>query len=606
MWVATKTKDPIRHDGLTWETPTTDLQTAIDRLMSSHNNHDKYICFLGDDEGGTFSPSNVIDNRRAFIISSNTLEPLLPDSAEADYDYGVNSLTFLGGYSFDVKGAPRDPQAHPTIIEMPNTGTAAQRNQLFIVEDMTRQMVQANWQGEYTSRDSVVIPIVFDGITFINPYSTKDPSSDVGGYNNQGGLMSKKGGAAIYYRWQRRYEEYDGAYSPDFTKALHPDSALIDGVKVTLPKLTLSNCIFMDNGARDGVSQEERSPAVRIDHGGGSSLIVNTLFHSNAGAPVYARTYDILTEENDLGNVPNNVTIINCTSALNDGHIRLESDNSEVHNSLIWLDDLNNDTLVQLQMGASDQWDKATNRTREGIENRMTNNAVWGCFMQAGEDPWGNDSLVTTNNDIFGGPGFVLPYVTASTSEQRRERSFRLNPSLMTQNMANQDVYRDRVFFRTYPDDGGSVRYWRRSNGFKSVSYTMGPTILVNDSDLAAKPRLSGDGMERGAYECLAVLQRVLYVQPNLPSASAGDGSSWEHPFGQEQLQNAIDAAAVYTYLRQADPTREDRKAYVFVKGSYNSNEHTEIHARDRPRILYRSRFAECHPHPYQLDSYGG
>jgi hypothetical protein len=154
MWVATKTKDPIRHDGLTWETPTTDLQTAIDRLMSSHNNHDKYICFLGDDEGGTFSPSNVIDNRRSFIITSNTLEPLLPDSAEADYDYGVNSLTFLGGYSFDVKDAPRDPQAHPTIIEMPNTGTMAQRNQLFVVEDMTRQMTQLNWLGEYTSRDS--------------------------------------------------------------------------------------------------------------------------------------------------------------------------------------------------------------------------------------------------------------------------------------------------------------------------------------------------------------------------------------------------------------------------------------------------------------------
>ncbi len=581
MWVATKTKDPIRHDGLTWETPTTDLQAAIDILMSSHNNHDKYVCFLGDDEGGTFSPSNVLDNRRTFVITSNTLQPLLPDSAEADYDYGVNSLTFLGGYSFDVKDAPRDPQAHPTIIEMPNTGTAAQRNQLFVVEDMTRQMVQANWQGEYTSRDSVVIPIVFDGMTFINPYSTKDPSSDIGGYNNQGGLMSKKGGAAIYYRWQRRYEGVDGVYSPDFTKALHPDSALIDGVKTVLPKLTLSNCIFMDNGARDGVAHDERSAAVRIDHGGGSSLIVNSLFHSNAGAPVYARTFDVLQEENDLASVPNDVVIVNSTFALNDGHLRLEGENSEVHNSLIWLDDLDNDTAIQLQMGSTDQWDKTTNRTREGIENRMTNNAVWGCFMQAGKDPWGNDSLVTNNNDIFGGPGFVLPYITASTSKQRRERSFRLNPSLMTQNMANQAVYRDRVFFRTYPDDGGPERYWRRSNGFKSVLYTMDPTILVNDSDLAAKPRLSGDGMERGAYECLAVLQRVLYVQPTLAAFAAGDGSSWEHPFGQGQLQNAIDAASVYTYLRQADPTREDRKAYVFVKGSYDSNEHTEIHARD-------------------------
>lgn len=581
MWVATKVKDPIRHDGLTWETPTTDLQTAIDILMSSHNNHDKYVCFLGDDEGGTFSPSNVIDNRRAFIITSNTLEPLLPDSAEADHDYGVNSLTFLGGYSFDVKDAPRDPQAHPTIIEMPNIGTAAQRNQLFIVEDMTRQMVQANWQGEYTSRDSVVIPIVFDGMTFINPYSTKDPSSDVGGYNNQGGLMSKKGGAAIYYRWQRRYEGVDDVYSPDFTKALHPDSALIDGVKTVLPKLTLSNCIFMDNGARDGVDHDERSAAVRIDHGGGSSLIVNSLFHSNAGAPVYARTYDILEEENDLASVPNDVVIINSTSALNDGHIRLEGANSEVHNSLIWLDDLDNDTTIQLQMGASDQWDKTTNSERAGIDGRMTNNAVWGCFKQTATpaEKHYNDNLVTENRNLTNGPGFVLPFVAASTSEQRRERSFRLNPSLITHEKADTTLYRNRVFFRVYPDTCAEThnQYWRRSNGFKSTFIT----TLANDSDLAAKPRLSGNGMERGAYECLATLQRVLYVQPTLAAYAAGDGSSWEHPFGQGQLQNAIDAAAVYNYLNQNAPNREDKKAYVFVKGSYDLRDHTDLQARD-------------------------
>ena len=581
VWVATKTKDPIRHDGLTWETPTTDLQTAIDILMSSHNNHDKYICLMGDDEGGTFSPSNVIDNRRSFIITSNTLEPLLPDSAEADYDYGVNSLTFLGGYSFDVKDAPRDPQAHPTIIEMPNTGTLAQRNQLFVVEDMTRQMVQANWQGEYTSRDSVVIPIVFDGITFINPYSTKDPSSDEGSYNNQGGLMSKKGGAAIYYRWQRRYEGIDGAYSPDFTKVLHPDSALIDGRKVTLPKLTISNCIFMDNGERTEIAAE-RSPAVRIDHGGGSSLIVNTLFHSNAGAPVYARTYDIMEEENDLALVPNDVRIINVTSALNDGHIRLESDNSEVHNSLIWLDDLNNDTTIQLQMGA-DQWDKTTNKDREGIDGRMSYNAVWGCFQPFGEsatgDTYHNHPLSSDNNDIYTGPGFLSPYITATTSEQRRERLFRLNPSLRTHEQASEEIYRDRVFFRVYPDTCAAThdKYWRRSNGFKSFTITS----LANDSDLASKPRLSGPGMERGAYECLAVLQRVLYVDPQKPAFSAGDGSNWEKAFGQGQIQNAIDAAAVYTYMYQSLPDRASRQAYVFVRGSGDAMDQYNLTARD-------------------------
>jgi len=583
MWVATKTKDAIRHDGLTWETPTTDLQSAIDVLMSSHNNHDKYVCFLGDDEGGTFSPSDVIDNRRAFIISSNTLEPLLPDSAEADHDYGVNSLTFLGGYSFDVKDAPRDPQAHPTIIEMPNTGTAAQRNQLFVVEDMTRQMVQANWQGEYTSRDSVVIPIVFDGITFINPYSTKEPDPDA--YSSLGGQMSKKGGAAIYYRWQRRYEGDGSVYTPNFNMALHPDSALIDGNKVTLPKLTISNCIFMDNGARTE-NKLERSPAVRIDHGGGSSLIVNTLFHSNAGAPVYARTFDITEEENDLAKVPNDVIMVNITSALNDGHIRLDSKDSEVHNSLIWLDDLASDTTIQLQMGA-DQWDKTTNKDREGIADRMTHNAVWGCFQAYDDKPDGdpvgnNHPLSTDNNNILKGPGFVSPHVTATTSDQRRERSFRLNPSVRTHGMANKETYLNRVFFRVYPDTCYAThnKYWRRSNGFKILTFTDAVEELANDSDLAAKPRLSGNEMERGAYECLAVLQRVLYVDPVKPAVSAGDGSNWMNSFGQGQLQNAIDAAAVYTYLYQDEP-RETRKAYVFVKGTGESIEPNIIEARD-------------------------
>ena len=573
MWVATKAKDPIRHDGLTWETPTTDLQTAIDMLMASHNNHDKYVCFMGDEEG-TFSPQNVINNRRAFIITSNTLAPIMPDSAEADFDYGINSLNFLGGYSYDVKGAPRDPQSHPVIIEMPNAGTESQRNQLFVVEDMTRQLVQVNWQGEYTTRDSVVIPVSFDGITFINPYSTKGAVEE--GLNNLGGLMSKKGGAAIYYRWQRRYEGEQGSYSPNFNQVLYPDSALVNGRKVALPKLTISNCIFMDNGARTPILQE-RSPAVRIDHGGGSSLIVNSLFHSNAGAAVYAKTYDKMEGANDLAKVPNDVIIVNSTFALNDGHIRLESENSEIHNSIIWLDDLAHDTLVQLQLDTTDQWDKTTNREKPGIAGRVTHNAIWGCFMQPAKDPYGNDSLVTSNNDIYGGPGFVMPIVTATTSEQRRERSFRLNPSLITINKADSAVYRNRVFFRQYPDETATEHYWRRSSGFKA--YTI-PSV-VNDSDLASKPRYSGDGMDRGAYECLAQLQRVLYVQPDRPAFAAGDGSSWDRPFGQGQLQNAIDAAAVYTYMRTNNPSRETRKAYVFVKGSYGSQEHTHLVARD-------------------------
>ena len=564
MWVATVDK-AARHDGLTWETPTTDLQTAIDVLMSSHNNHDKYICFLGDAEQ-TFSPTNILDNRRTFLITSNSLSPMMPDSALADFDYGVRSLTFLGGYSFEVKDAPRDPVANRTLIEMPGIGNQAQLNQLFVIEDMTRQLIQANYQGDYISRDSVVIPIVFDGITFSNPYSTQD--------NSEGGLMSKKGGAAIYYRWQRRYVSsgQGDVYTPDFNLALHPDSALIDGLKTTLPKLTLSNCIFMDNGERTA-DLNLRSSAVRVDHGGGSTLIVNSLFHSNAGAPVYAPHFDHVTGENDLWRVPNDVIVVNSTFALNDGHLTLKSDHSEMHNSLIWRDDLAKDTadnveLVQLEMG-EDIWDNTTNKNKVGIADRMTNNAVWGCFRE-GDETYHNDSLSTENGDVYEGPNFTKPIVDASTSEQRRQRDFTLKPSAKTMNMADTTVYRNRVFFRMYPDTAASThnKYWRRSNGFKSIDIVS----VANDSDLAAKPRLFGIGMERGAYECRAVLQRVLYVNPNEPEFSAGDGSSWQHPFGTGQLQDAINAASLYTYLnRTAD--EETRKAYVFVKGSNAAND---------------------------------
>lgn len=575
MWVATKSKGQ-NQSGLSWETPTTDLQGAIDILMSSHNNHDKYICFLGDEEG-SFIPNNVIDNRRAFVVTSNTLDPLMPDSALSDYNYGVNSLNFLGGYSFDVKDNKRDPQAYPTVIEMPDMGNHLQLNQLFIIEDMSRQYVQATYLGEHTTRDSVVIPVTFDGITFSNPYATKDPEENE---IDLGGSMNMKGGAAIYYRWQRQYEERSsGVYTPEFNYALYPDTTLVNGTKVPLPKLTLSNCIFMDNSERT-LDISKRSPAVRIDQGGGSSLIVNSLFHSNAGAPVFAERLEIPEGDNNIALVPNDVIVVNSTFALNDGHLTLKSENSEVHNSLIWLDDLAADTLVQLELN-TDIWDKADNKDKTGIADRMTHNAVWGCF-QSGDETYHNDPLITDNRSVFEGPYFVNPIVDATTSSQRRARNFRLNPGVRTMNMADTTLYRNRVFFHHYPDtcDATHGLYWRRPNGFKDEHIS----LLENDLDLAAKPRRFGIGMERGAYECLAVLQRILYVQPNRPQATAGDGSSWLSPFGQGQLQNALDVAAVYTYLNK-NADRETRQAYVFVKGSYDDEHITHITARDGVNI---------------------
>ena len=572
VWVAPVGKD-VRQTGLTWDSPTTDLQYAIDLVLSSHNNHDKYVCLLGS-EDGSIIPTTVLDNRRTFTITSGSLEPLLPDSALADEDYSVRSLTFLGGYNPDVRGVGRDPQTTPSIIEMPNIGNHNQLNQLFIIEDMSREQIQANWQGELRTRENTVIPITFDGITFVNPYSTKDPSND--GLANSGGLMSHKGGAAIYYRWQRQYVENDAVFTPDFNYALYPDSVVVDKRKVALPKLTLSNCIFMDNGDRS-VPQEERSPAVRIDHGGGKTLVVNSLFHSNAGAPIYARTHDIVVGTNNLAEVPNDVIIVNSTFALNDGHLTLDAPNSELHNSIIWLDDLANDTTVQFQINGF-QWDRTTNKNRIGVVDRVTNNAVWGCF-QNGDDTYNNENLITDNYNIFHGPYFIAPNVSASTAGQRRQRNFRLSPGVKTMNTADTTLYRNRVFFRQYPDNTFEVddKWWSRPVGFREADIHS----VAEDRDLSAMPRLNGMGMERGAYECQAAVQRVVYVRPNLAASLAGDGSTWEHAFGQGQLQSAIDVASVYNYFNRDRIDADDRKAYVFVKGSNNSTERVDLIARD-------------------------
>ena len=340
----------------------------------------------------------------------------------------------------------------------------------------------------------------------------------------------------------------------------------------------------MDNGEWTA-NVAERSPAVFIGYGGGGSLIVNSVFHSNAGAPVFARNVDhIESGETNFNLVHNPAVIVNSTFALNGGHLRLGCEESEVHNSIIWKDDLANDTTTQLQIGTANEtpevwiWDKNENKNRPGVADHMTYNAVWGCF-QEGDETYHNENLASDNYNILTGPNFMTPMDTATTSASRRQRDFRLNPGLRTMNAADTTTYRDKVFFREYPSEpGAEVHYWRRPNGFKSFFISS----LKNDSDYAAKPRLSGLGLERGAFECQAVLQRVLYVQPNLPFSMAGDGSSWQNPLGQGQLQNAINAAAVYTYMsRKASASPETQKAYVFVKGSYDSNDVLNVQPQD-------------------------
>lgn len=575
VWVAPKKE--IGGDGTSWDKPIDDIQYAIDLLLRSANNHDKYVCLINDPDSLEFSPQLMLDNRLAYVVKvpSDGSTILLPDHAINDHDYGVRSLTFLGGWSSEAK--LRDPAQYPTVISMQSNPDEDAINQLFVVEDMQRYFMQRTYRADQIQFSDTVVPVVFDGITFHNTYGITDAAEE-----EAEGKLTERGGAAIYYRFQRAYEDVgdvsDIEHNLDMNRPLLPSRDTTANQNV-LPKLTISNCIFFDNGKRTEIlteaDKQHRSPTVRIDGGGGGSLIVGSLFHSNAGSSLYAHQTES-TASNPDPLMRNKVTIVNSTFALNDGHIDLLNEDCEMHNSLIWKDDLLNDTLTQLEL-AGVKYSRGTTHT--GISGKLTHNAIFGKVLVDDEEgvnyaSLANDDLGGDNTDVFTGPNFINPFEQARGSFEFAQRDFHLNPSVLTMNRADTAIYKDRVFSK-------NRLTLRRPLGVDMKGPFM--TSLNQDYDLAFKPRLQSGGMERGAYECSAVLQRVLYVIPS--NSNGGNGSSWERAFAHNQLQNAIDVAAVYTYMFRHDLDEAKRHSYVFVKGSADGQTEGIIHFREGVQI---------------------
>lgn len=547
----------IEHDGSSWERATSNVQDAIDQLLCSYNNHDKYICF----KEGTYTPITVINRRLAFLLKSSEQHMAihLPSRARNDKDYSVRSITLLGGYSAESPDEDRNPEKHPVVFEMQDRLDRDILNQVFVVDDIKRQNIQRTFRAQDLNPTDTVIPVTFDGLTFHNVQSVADLDES---------WLTDLGGAAIFYREQRQYEKDGlGVWVRQEDKPLYADVVHRgDGTTIELPKLTVSNCIFADNGQHTN-EYKYRPAAVYIGHGGGSSLVVNSLFHSNSGKPLYAPDPDNKALP-AIAAVPNTVTVVNSTFALNDGHLTLDWDGSELHNSLIWMDDMGegiaipNDTIFEI---GGEAWRKGIDK--QGIANKITHNAMYG-FMEA--DAFDNENLAADNSDLFEGPNFVDPKPDAETEEDRLARDFHINPAVRTMNMAyDTTVYRDRVFARQYRTEQypllDETEFWLRPAGHK---YTI--QWIHEDMDLAGRPRFLGNAMERGAYECPVLLRRVLYVDP---TRMDGEGSSWQNAFGQNQLQNAIDAAAIYTYMNRTVPNIESRRSYVFVKGAANKIE---------------------------------
>ena len=523
MWVSDVERTGANTaDGRSWDTPTSDLQRAIETLLLSRNDKPKVVKIMG----GTYSPTYTLDeSNNGFQIhtGANTEMVALMKTIKSGYNYQAKSLTIEGGYSKEIVGA-RDIEQNPTILEMAkkSTSTADNMAHLFLISDAEQWGTQGNRGGTTGEQIDVtqgginkssestgkVMPITFDGLTFVNKYADAKHTESTGTI----------GGAAIYYKEQ-------------FVTGATGKKSTTDHLEATdVPKLTIKNCIFQQNGA----DNTKPVPAVRVEQGGGRTLIYNSVFHSGSGNPL---------ESTDA------VSIVNCTFAMNGGHITLSdaaTGTSSLYNSIIWKDDQNNKMTTQYEGIA--------------IGDSMQYNAITGITNTDETAKYHNVGLDSRNYNAMEGPNFVN-----GDGKDISLRDYHINPGVRTLTRADYLLYARKVLGwvpgMTIKDKTGNDVKLDKDNILTMLA------DMAYTKDLAYKVRLYDGSMERGAYECSSAMQRVLFVNPNKVTGNM-TGLSWQDAYGSGMVQRAVDAAAVYTYFNNKTADSNEAKSYVFIKGS--------------------------------------
>lgn len=533
MWVSDEERTGAKTaDGRSWYTPTSDLQRAIETLLLSRNDKPKVLKIMG----GTYSPTYTLDeSNNGFQIhtGANTEMVALMKTIKSGYNYQAKSLTIEGGYSKEIVGA-RDIEQNPTILEMAkkSTSTADNMAHLFLISDAEQWGTQGNRGGTTGEQIDVtqgginkssestgkVMPITFDGLTFVNKYADAKHTESTGTI----------GGAAIYYKEQ-------------FVTGATGKKSTTDHLEATdVPKLTIKNCIFQQNGA----DNTKPVPAVRVEQGGGRTLIYNSVFHSGSGNPL---------ESTDA------VSIVNCTFAMNGGHIKLSGQAtgaSSLYNSIIWRDDQNNNGVKTQYEGFS---------TGNAETDSVQYNAITGIDNTDENANHHNVGLDDRNYNAMEGPNFVN-----GDGEDISQRDYHINPGVRTLTRASYLLYARKVLGwadkSTIKDkDGNEITL-----SDDKIKELLADTAYTKD--LAYKVRLYDGSMERGAYECSSAMQRVIFVDPVKINTNKTTGLSWENAYGSGSIQRAIDAAAVYTYFNDKTTDNKQAKSYVFVKGANNDN----------------------------------
>lgn len=521
-------------DGKTWETATSDVQRAIETLLASRNGHDKEIRMLE----GHYQPVYTINGNLGFTITTDISTGIVPPDWTGSSTKGINSLTIRGGYSKNVKGLENIHDYPVYLFASERSGVEGSLlGHVFVVGDM-RQRESTGYSSLVTTTDvkNYTVPIYLDGLTFCNIKSA--PHKDVS--NND-----CHGGAAVFYKDQKKADNTpaDIAYVTEEGEVIISGESTyrqynIGGTKTDYPlyKLTMNRCDFRINGSTDEV------PAVTIGEGGGETLICNSVFHSNLGSPLIAT----------------DTKVVNCTFALNGGTLQLKNSQgkSEMHNSVLWRNN---------GYETTPEWTGLANSADNVV---MTHNAI---SSLASDDGYNNMALSADNNNVLSGTNFFDPKTeitgnTVSDIWQKALRDFRINPSATLIAKASPKKYVELV-----KDISGRYPYTTRLTGTTGKTDADYEDMVKQDLDLAANTRFYGTaGMERGAYECIASLSRVLYVNPErVSSDDSYNGFTWEKAYTKGNLQAAIDAAAVYSNVNG------NKKSYVFVKGMTTSTGET-------------------------------
>lgn len=531
LWVTQQERTSASvADGKTWETATSDVQRAIETLLASRNGHDKEIRMLE----GQYQPVYTINGNLGFTITTDISTGVVPPDDPTPK--GVNSLTIRGGYSKDVQGLENIHDYPVYLFASERSGVNEDLlGHIFVIDDVRQRESSGSTSGNVTPVvQDYVVPVYLDGLTFCNIKSK--PHTDIGG-------SSCSGGAAVFYKDQKKNQVNEDGSPVGKSYVTKIGTTVTSGdVDYTqynisgsgdyaLYKLTMNRCDFRVNGSTSAV------PAVTIGEGGGEALIYNSVFHSNMGSPLIAT----------------DTKVVNCTFALNGGEIKFsdKQSKSEMHNSVLWRNNGYETTA---------EW---TGLTATGS---MSYNAISSLSPEYEVNE--NVTLSSDNNDVLNGPNFFDPALTAADSWAKASRDFRVNPSAKIIGKASPKKYVELVKDLTGRYPYTSDVAISNTNDVNDPYYA---DLVEKDFDLAANTRHYGSaGMERGAYECIATLSRVLYVNPERDlSSSDYNGFSWEKAYTKGNLQKAIDAAAVYSNVNN------NEKSYVFVKGMATSTGET-------------------------------